>query len=203
MDPACRLYLITPETLDPAFPATLAAALDAGDVAAVRLQLPGADSATLRAAAESLRPIVQSRGVAFIIGADAALAAATGSDGVHLKPSDMPAAQARKLIGDLQLGVFCGASRDQAMDAGDAGADYIAFGPFGADTESSPAPELIAWWSELMELPVVAEGAITVENCASLVQAGADFLAVGAAIWNNPAGPAAAVRAMNAAIAAA
>jgi thiamine-phosphate pyrophosphorylase len=189
MDPACRLYLITPETLDPAFPATLAAALDAGDVAAVRLHLPGADSATLRAAAESLRPIVQSRGVAFIIGADAALAAATGSDGVHLKPSDMPAAQARKLIGDLQLG--------------DAGADYIAFGPFGADTESSPAPELIAWWSELMELPVVAEGAITVENCASLVQAGADFLAVGAAIWNNPAGPAAAVRAMNAAIAAA
>ncbi len=175
MDPACRLYLLTPETFDPGFPAALAAALDAGDVAAVRLHLPGADSATLRAAAESLRPIVQSRGVAFIIAADAALAAATGSDGVHLTPSDMPAAQARKLIGDLQLGVFCGASRDQAMDAGDAGADYISFGPFGGGDESSPSPELIAWWSELMELPVVAEGGITAENCASLVQAGADF----------------------------
>jgi thiamine-phosphate pyrophosphorylase len=203
MTPACRLYLLTPDTLEPDFAARLAAALDAGDVAAVRLRLPGADAATLRAAAESLRPVVQSRGVAFIIAGDAALAAATASDGVHLTPSDMPPAQARRLIGDLQLGVFCGASRDQAMDAGDGGADYIAFGAFGGDPDSSADPALITWWSELMELPVVAEGDIDAGNCAALVQAGADFLAVGDAVWNNAAGPAEAVRALNAAIAAA
>ncbi len=203
MDSACRLYLLTPETIDSGFAARLAEALDAGDVAAVRLHVPGAGQAALREAAETLRPVVQSRGVAFIIGGDAALAAATYSDGVHLAPGDMPARQARRLIGDLQLGVFCGASRDQAMEAGDAGADYIAFGPFAADDPAAPDADLIAWWSELMELPVVAEGDITAENCAPLVRAGADFLAVGAAVWDNPAGPADAVRALTAAIAAA
>jgi thiamine-phosphate pyrophosphorylase len=113
----------------------------------------------------------------------------------------MPAASARRLIGDLQLGVFCGLSRDRAMDAGDEGADYIAFGPFGAGGEADP--DLIAWWSELMELPVVAEGPITPDNCAALVRAGADFLAVGDAVWNNPQGPAEAVRAFATAIEAA
>jgi thiamine-phosphate pyrophosphorylase len=89
------------------------------------------------------------------------------------------------------------------MAAGEAGADYIAFGPFGGPDEAAPAAELITWWSELMELPVVAEGTITAENCLALVRAGADFLAVGAAVWDNPSGPADAVRALNAAIAAA
>ena len=196
MDTDCRLYLLTPTTLAPDFPDRLAEALDAGDIAAVRLRLE--DPSLLRAAAEQLRPIVQSRGVAFILGGDAPLSAALSCDGVHLRTDDIPTASARRLIGDLQLGVFCGLSRDRAMDAGDEGADYIAFGPFCTEDESDP--ELIAWGVELMELPVVAEGPITAENCAPLVRAGADFLAVGDAVWNNPDGPAEAVRAFTAAI---
>jgi thiamine-phosphate pyrophosphorylase len=203
METDCRLYLVTPPTLPPDFPTLLAAALDAGDVAAVRLDLPGSEADTLRQAAEALRPIVQSRGVAFILADNAKLAAATACDGVHLAQSETPPDQARRLIGDLQLGVFCAASRDLAMEAGDAGADYISFGPFLAGAENGPDPELITWWSELMELPVVAEGAITAENCAQLVQAGADFLAVGDAVWNNADSPAAAVRALIEAIEAA
>jgi thiamine-phosphate pyrophosphorylase len=199
----CRLYLLTPPTLSPGFDQDLAAALDAGDVAAVRLYLPDAAPDTQREAAESLRGIVQSRGVAFILAGDPALAVATGCDGVHLTAGDMPVAQARKLIGDLQLGVSCGGSRDAAMSAGEEGADYIAFGPYGADPEAAPDPELLPWWVELMELPAVAEGTVTATNCADLVSAGADFLAVGDDVWNNPAGPAAAVRALLAAIAAA
>jgi thiamine-phosphate pyrophosphorylase len=199
----CRLYLLTPPTIAPGFDEHLAAALDAGDVAAVRLSLPGAAQDMLQAAAESLRAIVQSRGVALILAGDPALAVATGCDGVHLAPGDMPVAQARKLIGDLQLGVSCGGSRDAAMSAGEEGADYIAFGPYLADPDAAPDPELLPWWVELMELPAVAEGAITAANCAELISAGADFLAVGDDVWNNPAGPAAAVRALLAAIAAA
>jgi thiamine-phosphate pyrophosphorylase len=199
MDSDCRLYLITPPRLPPDFPELLAAALDAGDIAAVRLQLD--DPGDLRAAAETLRPIVQRRGVAFVLGGDAALAAALKCDGVHLADGDAPAGQARHVIGDLQLGVFCGLSRDRAMDAGDEGADYVAFGPFGGGDEEDYG--LIEWWAELMELPVVAEGAIAPGNCAGLVRAGADFLAVERAVWDHPGGPAEAVRAFTAAIEAA
>jgi thiamine-phosphate pyrophosphorylase len=196
MDHDCRLYLVTPPTLPPGFPTHLAAALAAGDVAAVRLDLAGD---ALRQAAETLRPIVQSRGAALILADEAALAAAAHADGVHLgRDAALPTAQARKLIGELQLGVFCGASRDAAMLAGEAGADYVAF-----DSHAEGALELIAWWSELMELPVVAEGAITPENCPALVRAGANFLAAGDAVWKHPEGPAAGVRALAAAMAAA
>jgi thiamine-phosphate pyrophosphorylase len=108
-------------------------------------------------------------------------------------------AAARRTLGDLQLGVWCGASRDQAMEAGEAGADYVAFGPYG-DVEDPADPELVQWWVELMELPAVAEGRITPQNCAPLVQAGADFLAVGEAVWRHDGGPADAVRVFNQAI---
>ena len=196
----CRLYLITPPVLAPAsFRDTLAAALDAGDVAVVQLRLKGWVEDDLRRAIDMLRPVVQSRDVAFLLNDRPDLAVASGCDGAHIGQEDMPAAQARAILGDLSLGVTCHGSRDLAMTAGEAGADYVAFGAFFPSTTKEPPamaePELLTWWSELMELPCVAIGGITPENCAPLIEAGADFLAVSAAVWEHPAGPAAAVRA--------
>jgi len=205
----CRLYLITPPALDPAaFRDLLAAALDAGDVAAVQLRLKDADDAAIRRAVDLLRPVAQERGVAFLLNDRPDLTLPTGCDGAHVGADDMPAAAARRLLGPgLTLGVSCYASRDRAMQAGDEGADYVAFGAFfpsgTKDTGIRANPEILAWWSELMEPPCVAIGGITAENCAPLVQAGANFLAVVGAVWNHAEGPAAGVRALNAAIAAA
>ena len=204
-DTACRLYLVTPRALTPAFRDVLAAALDAGDVAAVQLRLKDVADDELRRAIDLLRPVAQSRGVAFLLNDRPDLAAASGCDGAHVGQDDMPAAQARAVLGGLTLGVTCHASRDLAMLAGEQGADYVAFGAFFASTTKAPPamadPGLIAWWSELMELPCVAIGGITPQNCRPLVEAGADFLAVSAAVWDDPAGPDAAVRAFAAALA--
>src|SRR5271154_2810665 len=127
--PLCRLYLITPPALDPmAFRDRLAAALDGGDVAAVQLRLKDANDAAWHAAIDALRPVAQSRGVAFLLNDRPELVRASGSDGVHVGHTDAPARQARALIGDAMLGVTCHASRDLAMAAGDDGADYVAFG---------------------------------------------------------------------------
>jgi thiamine-phosphate pyrophosphorylase len=204
----CRLYLITPPALDLAtFPDTLAEALDAGDVAALQLRLKDVSDDELRRAIDVLRPVAQSRGVAFIMNDRPDLAVAHGCDGAHVGQDDMAAADARKILGDLTLGVSCNDSRDLAFAAGEQGADYVAFGAFfptaTKDTPYAADPEILRWWSELMELPCVAIGGISSANCAPLVQAGADFLAVISAVWNRPDGPAAGVRAMNAAIAAA
>ena len=204
----CRLYLLTPPAFDPpAFRDRLAAALDAGDVAALQLRLKDVDDHAIRRAVDVLRPVAQERGVALILNDRPDLAAATGCDGAHVGAEDMAAAAARRVLGGLTLGVSCYASRDLAMQAGEAGADYVAFGSFfpsgTKQTGIRADPELLAWWSELMELPCVAIGGITAANCAPLVQAGADFLAVIGAVWSHPDGPAAGVRAMNAAIAAA
>jgi len=204
----CRLYLITPPALDPmAFRDTLAAALDAGDVAAVQLRLKDLDDDALRRAIDALRPVVQEREVAFLMNDRPDLAVAHGCDGAHVGQTDTPAAVARKILGDLTMGVTCHASRDLAMTAGEEGADYVAFGAFfpttTKDATTQADPEVLRWWSDLMELPCVAIGGITAANCAPLVQAGANFLAVVGAVWNHPDGPAAGVRAMNAAIAAA
>lgn len=199
--PACRLYLVAPNILPDDFAARLGQALAAGDVAALRLALHGLPPVAARAAIDLVRPVTEAHDVALIIDGDAALAAASGCDGAHVADPDAAAA-ARRVLGDLQLGVFCGASRDAAMRAGEAGADYVAFGPFFAD-DGTQDTEPVSWWSSLMELPVVAEGAIDATNCAALVRAGADFLAVGDAVWNDPAGPGDAVRALSAAIAAA
>jgi thiamine-phosphate pyrophosphorylase len=203
----CRLYLVTPVTAGPDFADTLARALDAGDVAAVQLRLKDADDDAWRRAIDALRPVAQSREVAFLLNDRADLAARTGCDGAHVGQTDMPAAEARKLLPGLTLGVTCHDSRDLAMQAGEAGADYVAFGAFFPTTTKEAStradPEILAWWSELMELPCVAIGGITAENCAPLVQAGAGFLAVVGAVWNHPDGPAAGVKAMNAAISAA
>lgn len=204
-DGDCRLYLITPPTIDLAvFPGLMALALDAGDVGAVQLRLKDADDDTLKRAIDALRPVVQARGVAFLMNDRPDLAVAHGCDGAHVGQSDTPAAVARKLLGDLTLGVTCHDSRDLAMTAGDDGADYVAFGAFfpttTKDARFRAEPELLEWWSELMELPCVAIGGITAANCAPLVRAGANFLAVVGAVWNHPDGPAAGVRAMNQAI---
>lgn len=204
----CRLYLITPPEFDPlAFRDTLASALDAGDVAALQLRLKDVDDDALKHAIELLRPVAQDRGVAFLMNDRPDLAVEMGCDGAHVGQTDTPAPIARKILGKLTLGVTCHDSRDLAMAAGEAGADYVAFGAFfptaTKETTTQASLETLAWWHELMELPCVAIGGITAENCAPLVQAGADFLAVVGAVWNHPQGPAAGVRAMNAAIAAA
>ncbi len=205
--PACRLYLVTPPALDPAtFRDTLAIALDAGDVAAVQLRLKDVGDEAIRRAIDVLRPVAQSRGVAFLLNDRPDLAVATGCDGCHVGQTDTPAKQARAMLsGDATLGVSCHGSRDLAFAAGEAGADYVAFGAFFAsptkDTPIEAEVEILHWWSELSELPCVAIGGITAENCAPLVRAGADFLAVVSAVWAHVEGPAAGVRAMVAAIA--
>jgi thiamine-phosphate pyrophosphorylase len=205
----CRVYLITPERFDPApFADLLAAALDGGDVAAVQLRLKDVDDDTWRRTTDVLRPVSQSREVAFLLNDRADLVVQTGCDGAHVGQDDMPAKEARRLMGpDLTLGVTCKGSRDLAMRAGEDGADYVAFGAFfpsgTKQVTNHVDPEILRWWSDLMELPCCAIGGITPENCGPLVRAGADVLAVVGCIWNHPGGPAAGVKALNAAIRAA
>jgi thiamine-phosphate pyrophosphorylase len=204
-----RLYLVTPAALDPqAFRDPLAAALDAGDVAAVQLRLKDVDDDAIRRACDALRPVTQERGVAFILNDRPDLAAETGCDGVHVGQQDTPYAEARaRMGGDGIVGVTCHASRDLAMEAAEAGADYVAFGAFFPTTTKVSGHwanvEILEWWSEIMTVPCVAIGGITPANCGPLVAAGADFLAVVSAVWNAPDGPAAAVKAFEQAITAA
>ena len=204
----CHLYLLTPPALPADFDRLLAEALDAGTVAALQLRLKEKPDDEVRRAVDLVRPIAQSRGVALILNDRPDLAVETGCDGAHIGAEDGSIADARRLLGPkLQLGVSCYDSRDLALAAGEAGADYVAFGAFfpslTKDTDIRADVELLSWWSEIMELPVVAIGGIDVSNCGDLVRAGANFLAVTGAVWSFPDGPAAGVRAMNAAIAAA
>jgi len=204
----CRLYLITPPALpDPArFAAEdLARALDAGDVAALQIRLKDAAEPDIRRATDLILPVAQSRGVAVIMNDRADLAVALGCDGAHLGQQDGDHAEARRILGpERTLGITCHASRHLAMEAGEMGADYVAFGAFfptsTKEAKHRATPEILEWWSEMFELPSVAIGGITAANCAPLVRAGADFLAVVGAVWNHPDGPAAGVHAMNAAI---
>ena len=174
----------------------------------MQLRLKGASDDAIRRAASVLMPIVQERGAAFILNDRPDLAAELGADGVHVGAVDTPYAEARKLIGpEAIVGVSCYASRHDAMEAAEAGADYVAFGAFFPTRTKEPRAradlDLLSWWSEMMTVPCVAIGGITPENCRPVVEAGADFLAVVSAVWDHPDGPAAAVRAFNAAIAAA
>ena len=205
---SCRLYLITPQRLDPiAFRDSLAAALDAGDVACVQLRLKDATEDDIARATDVLMPVATARDVAFILNDNAPLAAKLGCDGAHLGQGDGNHAAARRLLEGRIFGITCHASRHFAMEAGELGADYVAFGAFfpteSKETIHRATPEILAWWHEMFEIPSVAIGGITDANCAPLVQAGADFLAVIGAVWNHPDGSASGVRAMNAAIAAA
>jgi thiamine-phosphate pyrophosphorylase len=184
------------------FAKLLAAALDGGDVACVQLRLKGLADDALCRAIDVLRPLAQRRGVAFLLNDRPDLAFETGCDGVHIGQQDAPYGVARATVGrDLIVGVTCHDSRHLAMEAAEAGADYVAFGAF-YPTATKDAPthadtELLSWWSDLMEVPCVAIGGITVDNARPLVAAGADFLAVSAGVWNHPDGPAAAVAAFN------
>ena len=205
----CRLYLITPPRLDDlaAFGRALAHGLDAGDVAALQIRLKDAPDAVIAVAVDALSPIAQARGVAVILNDRPDLAAALGCDGAHVGQGDMPAAQARKLLGaGATIGVTCHDSRHLAMDAAEAGADYVAFGAFfpTATKQASTRadPEILSIWQETMQVPCVAIGGITAQNARGLAAAGADFVAVSAGVWAHPAGPAAAIGAINAEIAA-
>jgi len=199
-----RLYLITPPALDPdRFAKELEAALAGGDVACLQLRLKDIDDDAIRRAAMLLKPIAQDRDVAFIMNDRPDLAAELDCDGVHVGEEDAPYAEARRLLrADRIVGVTCGASRDRALAAAEAGADYVAFGAFFPSPTKGGAkyradPELLRDWSETTVVPCCAIGGITQENCGPLVEAGADFLAVISAVWSHPKGPRAAVAEFN------
>jgi len=199
----CQLYLITPPRLEAGFDDMLAEALSAGDVAALQLRLKDHSVEEIKTLAPPLIKLAQSMGVAVILNDDPELAVALGCDGVHVGQGDVPAGAARAAIGpNRMLGVTCHDSRHLAMQAGEAGADYVAFGAFyPTATKDAPTradPEILAWWSDLFELPCVAIGGITVDNAKPLIEAGADFLAVSSGVWSHVDGPAAAVIAFNA-----
>ena len=204
----CRLYLITPPRLDDlaAFGRLLAQTLDAGDVAALQIRLKDQPDQVIAAAVDALSPIAQARGVAVILNDRPDLAAKLGCDGVHVGQSDTPLKDARKIMGpDAMIGVTCHDSRHLAMEAAEGGADYVAFGAFfPTTTKEAPTqaePEILTIWQQFMETPCVAIGGINADNAAGLAKAGADFLAVSAGVWAHPQGPAAAVKAIEAAIA--
>ena len=206
---ATRLYLITPPSLVPAaFAEQLGEALDAGDVASVQLRLKGADDETIKRASDVLRPVAQSRGVAFIMNDRPDLALATGCDGVHVGQEDASYDEARRVLGLGRIvGVTCHESRHLALEAAEAGADYVAFGAFfpstSKDAKHRADIEILRWWSEIMTVPSVAIGGITPQNCAPLVEAGVDFLAVISAVWDHPRGAAMAIKEFTGAIASA
>ena len=202
----CQLYLISPIDVTGTFADRLASALDAGPASAFQLRVKHIDEHAAAALAEPLQRICEARDVAFIVNDSISLAKRIGADGVHLGQSDGTVAEARERLGrEAQIGVTCHASRHLAMDAGEAGADYVAFGAFFPTTtkqvEHVAQPEILTWWQGLFELPCVAIGGITPENAAGLAAAGADFVAVSAACWGHPEGPAAAVRQFNQALA--
>ena len=193
--PSCQLYLISPLDVSGAFPERLARALDAGPVAAFQFRVKDVDQHEAARLAEPLQAICRAREVAFIVNDSVALAKRLRADGVHLGQQDGDVREAREALGrEAQIGVTCHASRHLAMEAGEAGADYVAFGAFfPSETKASehrPEPELLTWWQGLMEIPCVAIGGITPDNCGPLVEAGADFLAVSGAVWNGDAGEA-------------
>ncbi|MEM6852037.1 MAG: thiamine phosphate synthase [Pseudomonadota bacterium] len=211
-DERARLYLLTPPEIPDldGFAHALEEALGGGDVACLQLRLKSADGvsasdAAILAASARLGPIAQNAGAAFLLNDRPDLAAAAAADGVHIGQSDTPYDEARESLGaDAIIGVTCHASRHLAMEAGEAGADYVAFGAFFPTdtklTEHTAAPDLLSWWSEIFTVPCVAIGGVTPGNCGALVAAGADFIAASSAVWGHADGPGAAVRAFNAAI---
>jgi len=203
--PPCRLYVISPPEIADVvgFERLLEKVLKAGDIASFQLRLKGLDDATLSAIAKPLVPLVQSHGVAFIMNDRPDLAKALGADGVHIGQSDGPINKARALVGaDGIVGATCHASRHLAMEAAEQGADYVAFGAFFDTatkiTEARPELEILEWWQEVMEIPCVAIGGITVDNAPPLARAGADFIAVSSGVWKYAKGPEAAIDAFNA-----
>lgn len=191
----CELYLISPQDVGGAFPDRLKAAISGGPVAAFQLRVKGVDQHELARLAEPLQRICADADIAFIVNDSVSLAKRLDADGVHLGQSDGDPREARSILGpSKQIGVTCHASRHLAMEAGEAGADYVAFGAFYDTTtkpsEHRPDPAILSWWASLFEIPCVAIGGITPDNATPLVKAGADFIAICNAVWgsDDPAG---------------
>jgi thiamine-phosphate pyrophosphorylase len=193
-EPRTQLYLISPLDVSGDFPARLERALDAGKgvVTAFQFRVKDLDQHDAARLAEPLQAICAERDVAFIVNDSVALAKRLKADGVHLGQDDGDPRAAREELGrEAQIGITCHASRHMAMDAGEAGADYVAFGAFFESTTKDkgdaerPSIETLEWWATLFEIPCVAIGGITPENCGPLIKAGADFLAVSGAVWNG------------------
>ena len=198
-----QIYLVTPPEVDlSSFPDRLGAVLDAVEVACLRLALAGSDEAAIARAADALREVAHARDVAVVVDRHVQLAERLGLDGVHLTDGSRGVRAARKALGgDAIVGAFCGASRHDGMTAGEAGADYVSFGPVGETglgDGTRAERDLFAWWSEMIEVPVVAEGAEDAATLADLATV-ADFVALGGAIWTAE-DPAAALRALHAAL---
>ena len=177
------------------------------NVAALQIRLKDVDDAGVLSAVEAIQPSAQARGVPVILNDRPDLAKRSGCDGVHLGQSDMPLTEARRIMGpDAMIGVTCHDSRELAMDAAEAGADYVAFGAFYPTTTKAtthrPDPEILTIWQETVEVPCVAIGGITTQNAAAMARAGADFIAVSGAVWKHHGGAAQAVRAFNQVLAA-
>ncbi len=207
----CRLYLISPPKLVlPAFALQLEEALGAGDVSAFQLRLKGASDDHIREVVRTLKPIAHAHGAAFILNDAVALAKELAVDGVHLGQEDMKLDDARAILGDdMVIGISCHDSAHMAMEAGEAGADYVAFGAYhpthSKEPEKlamygTPKDDLLPWWSTYTTVPAVAIGGLTPQNCGELVTQGADFIAAITAVWSHPEGAAQAVRDFNAAI---
>jgi thiamine-phosphate pyrophosphorylase len=204
--PACQLYLISPLDVGGDFPARLEEALSAGPVAAFQFRVKGIDQHKAVDLALPLQEICAAHDVAFIVNDSISLAKRLTADGVHLGQEDGDPREAREALGkDAQIGVTCHNSRHLAMEAAEAGADYVAFGAYYStntkDVEHVAELDTLQKWSTVTEIPCVAIGGITPKNAEPLVQAGADFLAVSGAVWNHIEGPAVAVKAFNALLA--
>ncbi|UVO52130.1 thiamine phosphate synthase [Sphingomonas sp. SUN019] len=188
--PPCQLYLISPLDVTGGFADRLRRALEAGPVAAFQFRVKDVDQHQAAALAEPLQRICADADVAFIVNDSVSLAKRLGADGVHLGQEDGDVREARSVLGpSVQIGVTCHDSRHLAMEAGEAGADYVAFGSFYPTTtkevKHTPEPVILSWWAALFEMPSVAIGGITPANAAPLVKAGADFIAVSNAVWGG------------------
>lgn len=197
--PSCQLYLISPLDVGGDFPEQLQSALKAGPVAAFQFRVKDVEQDEAARLAEPLKAICDAQDVAFVVNDDVALAKRLGADGVHLGQGDDNLKDARAELGDqVQIGITCHDSRHLAMEAGEGGANYVAFGAFfptqTKETHHRPEVDVLKWWSNIMEIPCVAIGGITPDNCQPLIDAGADFLAVSGSVWNDPNGPAHAVK---------
>ena len=184
-----QIYLITPPAFDlDSFPDALARVLDSTAVACLRLSLASRDTDTLSRAADRLRELAHARDIALVIAEHQILAERLGLDGVHLTDAARSVRAARKALGpDAIVGSFCGASRHDGMSAGEAGADYISFGPVSGETLGDGAlaeTELFQWWSAMIELPVVAEGGLTPDLIRQLTPH-TDFFGIGDEIWSQ------------------
>ncbi|SLN18884.1 thiamine-phosphate pyrophosphorylase [Pseudoruegeria aquimaris] len=194
-----QIYLITPPEIElSTFPDALAGVLDAEEIACVRLALATKDEDRLARAADAVREVCHARDIALVIESHVMLVERLGLDGVHLVDGGRSLRKVRKALGgDAIVGAYCGASRHDGLVAGEAGADYVAFGPVGTtplgDGTIAEA-ELFQWWSEMIEVPVVAEGALTEDLVRKLAPI-TDFFGIGEEIWRSDS-PAAALRAL-------